>query len=215
MVLLIRMAKTILLTGGTGFLGSNLLRRLKADGAKVLLLKRSSSNPWRISSELGDCQFYNADETPLEQIFKDHRIDLVIHCATNYGRSQVAVTDILQANLTLPLHLLQLSAQNGVSAFVNTDTILDKGVSAYSLSKKQFSDWLGVFSDRLLCVNVAIEHFFGPGDDPSKFVSSMVKRMISGDPEIELSPGTQKRDFIYIDDVVAAFEKIIVFCQNN
>lgn len=209
------MAKTILLTGGTGFLGSNLLRRLTAEDNAVVLVKRSTSNTQRIESLLSNCRSYNIDEAPLEQVFLDHRFDMVLHCATNYGRSQVAITDILQANLILPLHLLQLAAQYQVPAFVNTDTILDKRVSAYSLSKKQFSDWLGFFSDRLLCINVAIEHFYGPGDDPSKFVSSMISKLLASESEIQLSPGTQKRDFIYVDDVTEAFLKILKFCETG
>lgn len=208
------MAKTILLTGGTGFLGSHLLKRLSTEGAEVVLLKRVSSNTRRIADLLPGTTCYNIDETPLEHVFSKHSFDIILHCATNYGRSQLAVTDILQANLLLPLHLLQLADKFNVRAFINTDTILDKRVSAYSLSKKQFSEWFEFFSERILCINVAIEHFYGPGDDPSKFVSSMIARLLADEAEIQLSPGTQKRDFIFIDDVIEAFVKILKFCET-
>src|SRR3990167_3471727 len=93
--------------------------------------------------------------------------------------------------------------------FINTDTILDKRVSVYSLAKKQFYDWLKLFSTEMPCINVSLEHFFGPLDDRSKFCTKMITDLLLGVPNIDLTPGLQKRDFIYIDDVVDAFVKII------
>ena len=56
---------------------------------------------------------------------------------------------------------------------------------------------------------MALEHFFGPGDDATKFVSRMVTDSVAAVPRIALTPGQQKRDFIYIDDVVEAFAALI------
>jgi len=203
--------QTILLTGGSGFLGSNLLRRLVADGHDLILLKRSKSDLSRISSVLSSITAYNADTQNLTSIFEKHKIDTIVHCATNYGRGNQPPTEIIEANLTLPLQLVQLAAKHGVRSFINSDTILDKQVSYYSLSKRQFLDWLSYFASNLVCVNVALEHFYGPFDDPSKFVTRIIQDLLRGVPQIDLTPGKQKRDFIYIDDVVHAYSKIITF----
>ncbi len=100
-----------------------------------------------------------------------------------------------------------------VHSFINTDTILDKRVSHYSLSKKHFVDWLEHFSGGMVCCNVSLEHFYGPFDDPSKFVMGIILDLLNGVEQIDLTAGEQRRDFIYIDDVVDAFMKIVEFSR--
>jgi nucleoside-diphosphate-sugar epimerase len=58
-------------------------------------------------------------------------------------------------------------------------------------------------------INIRLEHMFGPGDGPSKFVTSVFQKMLDDVPEIKLTLGEQCRDFIYIDDVVDAYLRII------
>lgn len=202
----------ILLTGGTGFLGRHLLRRLIATGHPVVMLKRRASIVDGLESELSSVEaIHNADGDALPAIFENHHIDLVLHCATNYGRGTAEPTEIIEANLTLPLQLLQYGKKHGIRGFINSDTILDKQVNHYSLSKRQFVDWLEYFRADVTCVNVALEHFYGPGDDPSKFVMWVIRQLLARTPRIDLTPGDQKRDFIYIDDVVDAYLYAIRF----
>ena len=201
--------KTVLFTGGTGFLGSHLLHRMVDSGFKAILLKRVSSNMDRIEVLLPLITVYDIEGEDLGKIFRDHAINLIIHCATNYGREDSDPCALLEANLFLPLTLLELGSRNRVSCFINTDTILDKRVSTYSLSKSQFKDWLRLYSTGLTCINVALEHFYGPNDDPSKFVTFVIRSLLQDVERIPLTGGEQKRDFIYIDDVVEAFYLII------
>lgn len=202
----------ILLTGATGYLGSHLLAALLGVGSEVVLLKRSFSNTFRIKKLLETCTSYDLDKIELTQVFEKHQFDVIIHCATNYGRKEADPLQTIEANLLLPLKLLELGRIFSTQAFVNTDTILDKGVNTYSLSKNQFKDWLQVYSSDLVCCNVALEHFYGPGDDRSKFVTSIIEAFLSNKPQIELTQGLQKRDFIYIDDVVDAMGAIVEAC---
>ena len=207
--------RTILFTGGTGFLGSNILKKLTKKDFTILLLVRTSSNLYRIDNIVKKVNLQYIEKTDFDRLFKENKIDIVIHCATNYGRNQTSPLSILESNLILPLKLLQIGADNGLSCFINTDTILDKGVSYYSLSKNQFKDWLQLYSTRMVCVNVALEHFYGPVDDKSKFVAWIIHSMLTSSSALNLTPGEQKRDFIYIDDVVAAFLSIIKATASN
>ncbi|MFM8299717.1 MAG: NAD-dependent epimerase/dehydratase family protein [Microcystis aeruginosa] len=205
------MSKTILLTGGTGFLGSHLAKRLVYEGFDVIIIKRSTSKLSHLESIINQVRFYDIDWIDIEKIFQENVIDLIIHCATNYGRFAVPPTDIIQANLFLPLKILQIAENYPVKTFINTDTILDKRVSYYSLSKKHFLDWLYLFSQKMVCISVALEHFYGPFDDRSKFVSKIILDLLHEVDFIDLTLGEQKRDFIYIDDVVEAFMTLINF----
>lgn len=202
--------RTILLTGATGYLGSNILKLLVENNQyRVIILKRSTSNIFRIQDCLNKTKFYDIDKIEIEKIFAENKIDTILHCATDYGRKNVNPLQIIDANLNLPVKLLELGRMNGVKCFINTDTILDKRINHYSLSKKQFKDWLFSYKDRMVCVNVALEHFYGPGDDKTKFVSYVVDGLINQVEKMDFTKGEQKRDFVYIDDVVFAFLKII------
>ncbi len=79
----------------------------------------------------------------------------------------------------------------------------------YSLSKKQFKEWLFTYRKNLGCINIALEHFYGPGDNPKRFVTYIVDNLLKNADSIDLTKGDQIRDFVYIDDVVDAFIRII------
>jgi len=200
--------KTILITGGTGYLGSNIARAI-CDDYQVIILKRSFSPTRRIEQIMHKIEFFNIDETNLKNVFSQKKIDVVLHCATHYGRMSKDPLEIVEANLVLPLSLLNLAKVNAVPCFINTDTVLDKRISAYSLSKNQFSDWLRILATDIICVNMELEHFYGPLDDSSKFVTHLIHSILKGESEIRLTKGEQKRYFIHIDDVVNAFRLII------
>ena len=201
--------KSILLTGGTGFLGSALLRELIAS-FDVTVLKRTTSRTDRVADLLHDrIKWIDLDKTDLPELFASRRFDVILHCATNYGRGKRSILDTASANLLLPLTLLQLGIEHGVRTFINTDTVIDKRVNEYSLSKKQFLEWLQNSAERIQCVNIALEHFYGPFDDESKFTTMIFHKLMRREPSIDLTPGDQKRHFIYIDDVVRAFCRIL------
>jgi CDP-paratose synthetase len=205
----------ILVTGATGFLGSNLIKALVTNGYNISILKRSFSSLARIQDVLDQITAYNIDEVSLDDILGKVQPQVIIHCATDYGRKNSSRSDIIDTNLILPLKILELCQKNQVPCFINTDTYLDKGTNYYSLSKKQFKDWLDTYSTELVCVNVILEHFFGPSDDKTKFVSNIIEQLLSNNPEINLTPGKQKRDFIFIDDVVSAFLYVIKNSLNK
>ncbi len=218
------MTQTVLVTGATGFLGSHLVRRLLQEGYRVVILKRSFSNTWRIEDVLPQLICYDIDKCDLEQPFQDvGKIDAVIHTATCYGRNQESLSSVLDANTVFPLRLLEIAIQFKVKTFLNTDTSLPKLLNDYSLSKKQFSEWGQYFSrlSQIYFVNIILEHIIGPKDDSSKFTTHVIRSCFDNIAELNLTDGAQKRDFIYIDDVVSAYTLLLdkahqqaELCQN-
>jgi len=207
----------ILISGGTGFLGSNLVNYLfKKKKYNIHILKRSNSNLTRINKNiLNKLNFILFPNKNLAKIFQKKKIIGVIHCATNYGKEKSTISEIIQPNLILPMQLLDLCYLNRAKFFLNTDTILDKRVSNYSLSKNQFSEWLKHYSKNFTCINMKIEHFFGPGDNDTKFVISTIKSFLNNKKNLNFTLGTQKRDFIYIDDVVSAMDKVLSYALKK
>lgn len=197
--------KTILLTGATGFLGSHLLEALLKNNYQVVILKRSTSDTWRIEHLLNQVKSYDVDSDPIESAFSEQHIDAVIHTACHYGRNGDSITQIVNSNLMFGLQVLDASLKFNTDTFFNTDTLLQKHLNIYTLSKKQFVEWLQQVSDQIKIVNLKLEHMYGPKDDKTKFVSWVTSQLANNVSEIKLTLGEQKRDFIYITDVVSAF----------
>ncbi|MBD3768176.1 MAG: NAD-dependent epimerase/dehydratase family protein [Gammaproteobacteria bacterium] len=196
---------TVLLTGATGFLGSHLLEALLKQGYQVVVLKRSTSNLWRIEHLTGQYKSYDVDIQPIEQAFEEQRIDCVIHTACHYGRNGSALSEVVESNLIFGLKVLEAAINYQVTTFINTDSFLPRDLNAYSLSKKQLIDWLKQQSSKIQVINLQLEHMYGPKDDSTKFIAWLVTQLKQNVSEINLTSGIQKRDFIYIDDVVSAF----------
>ena len=164
----------------------------------LYLLKRSSSNFSRINKNIfKKLNFIQYPNRNLAKIFKAKKIDCVIHCATNYGSRKNTISEIIQPNLILPMQLLDLCYLNNVRCFLNTDTVLDKRVSNYSLSKSQFSEWLRHYSKNFACSNIKIEHFFGPGDNDTKFVISTIKSFLNNEKNLNFIRYLKKRFYFY------------------
>lgn len=201
---------TILLSGSTGFLGSYLLKSFINKGFNVIAIKRSSSNLSRVNDVLDQCIVYDSDIVELNTIFETHHIDIVINTVTNYGRSNKQISSIVETNLLFGLKLLEESVNHNVQAFINTDTLLDRNLNAYALSKGQLVDWMHFLSHHnTKMITIKIEHMYGPLDDENKFIYWVINQLKQNVKKIDLTLGTQKRDFIYIDDIVSAYETII------
>ena len=133
----------ILLTGVTGFLGSHLARVLVGCGYDVIGIKRKESDVFRLV-DINDKITYIDVDNGVEELFKNCNIDIIIHAATVYGNGMESVSDIITANVLLPLRLLEKAIEQGSCAFVNTDTFFLKAdqkyshLSHYTSSKKFF-----------------------------------------------------------------------------
>jgi len=207
------MKGTVLLTGATEFLGSHLLEALLKEHYDVIIAKRSFSDTYRIDSFLPKVRAYNIDVTHLADIFTKNKVSVIIHAATCYGKEYHQTSDILESNIMFPIKLIQCAINNNVKTFINTDTFYDTNydnLARYALSKKQLVDWLRIYSDKIKIINLKLGHVYGPRDLADKFVPWMLHQILWAKKEVDLTPGKQKRDFIYVSDVVNAYMKVMV-----
>lgn len=203
----------ILITGATGFLGSHLTKAMVSEGYEVIILKRSFSDTWRIREILPLLTVYEVDKSPLEKPFRDlETINAVIHTAASYGKKGETYSELVETNLMFPLNLLEIAASFKTSVFINTDTGLEnKFINGYTMTKKHFSEWGKKFAllEGIKFVNIKLEHVYGPLDDELKFPAYIIQNCLQNVPELKLTLGEQKRDFIYIDDVIQAYLLIL------
>ncbi|MCX2574013.1 NAD-dependent epimerase/dehydratase family protein [Pedobacter sandarakinus] len=207
--------KSILITGGNGFLGSHLIGYLLELKYTLILLTRPKSDLSKISRYLDRIQIVDGtNEEMLKLKFEENRIDAVIHLATDYGRTST-LSQVIQTNVLLPLKLVELAVANGTKVFINTDTFIAKQNSGYdylnSYAKTKFiiKDLLADFSKYIKIVNMKLEHIYGENDGDNKFVTQIVKSLIRNQSELDLTEGMQKRDFIYVLDVAAAYGTVL------
>lgn len=195
----------VLLTGATGFLGSHLLKALVSKGYEVVVLKRSTSDMWRLKGFENAFKSYDIDRVPLQTAFEEQPIDTIIHTACVYGRKGESTKQILETNLMFGTELLNVAIDFKTKYFLNTSTLLNKQINAYALSKIQFEEWLQIASNKIRVVNLKLELMFGEQDGNDKFTTWILNELKQEKPFIPLTTGIQKRDFVYIDDIVSAY----------
>ncbi|GIP08632.1 NAD-dependent epimerase/dehydratase family protein [Paenibacillus macerans] len=207
----------ILVTGGTGFVGSHLVKGLLDDHHHVIILKRSFSDTYRIDSILNKSVSYDIDKIAINNVFANECIDVVIHAATSYGGNE-SLSEQIESNVVFPMKLLENAIEHKVQGFINTDTFFNKPahqnynyLSSYSKTKRYFLELADIFRGKgdTKLINARLEHVYGPNDNPNKFTINTITQLLNNIPSLELTLGEQKRDFISIDDVTSAYRYII------
>ena len=206
---------TILLTGATGFLGSHLVNNLVNTHYNIIILKRSSSNIRLIKEKFSKIKYYDLDAIDIEEIFFKNSIEGIIHIATDYGKRNFSLKKMLYANIELPTTLLILSVKHDVKYFINTHTSANSQYNLYASMKNGFVEITKYFASNypLKVINMRLEYMYGEFDDNSKFIPYVIESMLN-EKEINATGGEQKRDFIYIKDVVDAYLKLLS-CVND
>jgi nucleoside-diphosphate-sugar epimerase len=207
--------KKILLTGVTGFLGNALARHWLGAGYEVSALIRSTSRRARVEGLAGNIHLYRygGDEDVFSAI-ANVAPDYIVHTACSYGRAGESLVSIFDANVRFGLLLLEgAKSLNKKVAFLNTGTILDSAVSSYAMSKQSFSA-IGALQaaqggSGIKFINVALQHMYGPGDDKSKFTTHVISSCLANVERLSLASGVQQRDFVFIDDVVSAYDVML------
>jgi CDP-paratose synthetase len=207
--------KTILITGGTGYLGRNIIQSLVSKNYNIVALVRDTSNVRQLSLIIDSGNIFSYSRLNFTKIvsnvFNQVDCDVIIHCATNYGRDNESIESIFETNVLQPLSLIELASKNRVKSFINTDTTLHFNINAYSLSKHQFKEYAKhiLNNSKIQFINIRLEAFFGPYNSNINFVTNIIRNCMSNKASIALTKGEQLRDFIYIEDVVNGFILII------
>jgi nucleoside-diphosphate-sugar epimerase len=119
--------------------------------------------------------------------------------------------------LLLPIKLFSLADKFKVDLFINIDSFFNNPkynycyLSEYTLSKKNVLEWLRIIKreSHLKFINMKLFHVYGPFDSPDKFVTKLLLSLKANQFSIDFTKGEQKRDFIYINDVVNAFKTVL------
>jgi len=211
--------KNVLILGGSGFLGSSLINEmLQHRNYNIFCFYRKFNNFKRFN--LKDNKYKKIifiNDNNLENYFSKVKFDVICNCAVNYGRNGILDTKkVLDPNIYFPIKILELAIKYKSKCFLNTDSYFSKNnmtyksLLNYSLSKQALRLWLNSYSDKIKVINIILEHLYGDPYINDKFLEKCIYDISIGKVNsIDLTLGKQKRDFLYIDDAVKAYIKII------
>lgn len=195
----------ILLTGATGYLGSHLAQRLTAKKYTLGCVVRHQEHLGRLEPLREQVWLLPVDQ--LEDGIASFHPEIIIHTACTYARGNNTERDVLEGNLFFPLRVMQAAKNVGISRWINTDTLLPPMLNSYAFAKNQFSQWGAYYAGKgeFTFVNLVLEHFYGPDAPEDQFLPWVMKKLACDAP-LELTAGTQRRDFVYIEDVQDIYE---------
>ncbi|MEI6032998.1 MAG: SDR family NAD(P)-dependent oxidoreductase [Verrucomicrobiae bacterium] len=221
----------ILVTGGAGFIGSHICRRLLADGHEISVIddfndyydpaiKRANAAGFGGAVRVveGDIR----DRAAVEKLFSEGHFDVAVHIAARAGvRPSVADPQLyIDTNITGTHHLLEAARRHGVGKFLfassssvyglakkapfSEDLPLPQTLSPYAATKLAGEHLCGNYS-HLFGLRVVCLRFFtvyGPGQRPDLAIHKFTDAIHRGKPIPQYGDGSTRRDYTYIDDII-------------
>lgn len=218
------MKKTILVTGGSGFIGANLVRKLLENKQnKVIVMVGRESDLWRLEDVKDEILIYKGcleDKPKLTRLIKKIKPEIIIHTAI-YGSYpfQKDVNRMIDINIKAMQNLLDVlkeisfkhliitasSSEYGEkSKMMNEDDVCEPG-NIYALTKLAQTNLARIFSQTYQKSVLILRLFnvYGPFEEKGRLVRSVVESVLLNKP-ILLATGKEARDLIFIDDVTGA-----------
>jgi len=218
-----------LVTGGAGFIGSNLASALTANGDTVRIIDNFSSGRRQNLVDLeGKVEVIDGDIRDYWTVVKAvEGIDYVLHQAAlpSVPRSIENPLTSNEVNINGTLNVLEASRQAGVKKFVMASSssvygeteelpkheqIEPSPLSPYAITKLTCEYYLRVYWNLYGFPTVALRYFniFGPKQDPASQYAAVIPKFITAlmakKPPTVYGDGEQSRDFTYIDNCVEA-----------
>ena len=218
------MMKRALVTGGTGFVGANLVRRLLRDGHDVHLLVRPEHKSWRIDEILRDIRIHIVpmlDPDALSAVVADIHPEWVFHLAVHGGYSwQTDIRRIINTNILGTVNLVEACLSTGFEAFINTGSSSEYGFKDHPPTE---TEWLDPNSNyavskaaaTLFCrhtarernvhmVTLRLSSAYGPYEEPARLLPTVIVKGLNNELPLLVDPEIA-RDLIHVDDVVDAY----------
>lgn len=213
----------ILVTGGTGFIGSNLVERLVNDGHDVVvldnMLRGNKINP----ATFQKIQFYNKDVRDQQAVEEASRkCDVIFHLAAILGVDIVAdnpvetmdvetvgMRNVAQAALNNGIKKILYASTSGIYGHSAMEKSVDEKImvdprTSYAMAKRYNEIYLSALNEEKGIQSIALRFFnvYGHNQDNRMVIPRFFEQALAGEPITVFSKGLQTRDFTYIDDTI-------------
>ncbi|MBN1779937.1 GDP-mannose 4,6-dehydratase [bacterium] len=234
-----------LVTGGAGFIGSHLCETLIENGHSLVCLDNFNDyydpaikhrnitalkNHDRFTLEEGDI----LDWSMLEQVFKTHDFDIVVHLAARAGvRPSIQQPRLYQrVNVEGTVNLLELTVKKQIPKFIlastssvygnnqkvpfHEDDPVDHPISPYAATKKA-CEVIAHSYHAIYNLSVTGLRFFtvyGPRQRPDMAIHKFTKLIDEGKPVPFFGDGSSRRDYTYVDDIINGVVRAMDRCEG-
>lgn len=227
---------TILITGGLGFVGSHLTDALVQEGHRVIIIDHAQKQKLRFLNSQAIVHRLPFADPKVRQILLDERPDVVVHLAAQISVT-ASIADPLgdaERNLIESIQFLSWVVEAGAKKIVfassggaiygdhplhPTPEIFDtQPLSPYGITKQSFEWYLSHVANEhgLTAVVLRFSNLYGPRQQVTKPLGEggviplfLDRLLVTGEPLVIYGDGSATRDFLYIDDAVAALLKAI------
>jgi nucleoside-diphosphate-sugar epimerase len=214
----------VLVTGATGFVGANLVRRLHADGHVVHALVQRASSRWRLQGLRTRLRLHEAgleSRSAVEAVVRRVRPEWVFHLAAYGAYSwQTDLDRMVRTNVVGTMNLVRACLRTGVAALVNTGSSSEYGFKDHPPGEREWLDPNSHYAvtkaaQTLFCRHTAIREgvhlptlrlysVYGPWEEPGRLVPTLVLHGMERRLPPLVAPDVA-RDYVYTDDVSDAF----------
>jgi len=210
--------KTIIVTGASGFIGSNLSLSFINNGFDVHILSRQESDLSFLKSHEAHFtnHIYDGSVQKLKQTFHEVKPTHVFHLASLFlaQHNDSNISNLLESNIIFSTHLVEAMASSNVKYLINTGTSWQhfedseyNPVNLYAATKQSFETILEFYIQTFEIKVLTLKLFDTYGaNDPRKKILSLLNDHAKSGTALSMSPGDQKIDLVHIDDVIEAFE---------
>ena len=207
-----------IVTGGAGFIGTNLVKRLLKDGHKVVSLDNYSTG--KKENEQDGCQYFDVDITKVRDysFFMD-KVDVIFHIAA-LARIQPSILspkETIENNFNGTLNILEHARKSGIEVVYAGSSSKHHGLygSPYAWSKYGGEELCKLYSE-VYGLNTTICRFYnvyGPhqirGGTYATVIGIFERQYLNGESLTVVGNGEQRRDFTHIDDIVDGIIKCV------
>ena len=209
------MKLSILLTGSTGFIGSNLLIYLKKKNVKIYDILRHPKKKKKIKNYH---PIFFKDNLELETKLKKIKINTVINCATHYSLKEDSnsLIQLINANVTFGTLIIKNTCFK-IKKFINFGSMMEfegnkqNPSNIYAITKVFYEKILNYFqknNKKIKIYNIKIFETFGDNDNRKKIIPTIIKSYKNG-KTFQLLSTKIKMNFVSIDNVIKFVDKIL------
>jgi UDP-glucose 4-epimerase len=218
----------VLVTGGAGFIGSNVADRLAEEGHQLVVLDDLSSGKRNQVPAAANYYQMELDSRWLDRVIEREKPEAVCHFAAQISVRRSVEDPVFDArvNILASIGLIEACRTHGVKRFVFTstggaiygdadqlptpETYVAAPMSPYGTSKLCVEQYLQCFRQLYGFSSAALRlaNVYGPRQDPhgeAGVVAIFSRALLEGRPATINGDGLQTRDYVYVGDVVEAF----------
>lgn len=213
--------KKVLITGACGFIGSHLVKRLLSEKAKVFIIMKSTSNPWRIKAELHKVSINYTDirdEAEVDMCIKAIKPDYVFHLAA-YGVDSAQKVYSVAANINIIgiINILNSLKDIGLERFINIGSCAEYGDRMEIISEDSCLAPVSIYGSTKACATILAHQIanenhinivtlrpfgiFGESEERHKIFCHVIMSILEN-KDVNLTLCEQYRDYCYVENII-------------